>query len=120
MRVCITGKQQCLIEYQADVPHRRSAAEFWQHHLGEHRLHNEQQCAAQEKREAKEHEHQRFSPSNGWSDLIERDASRRVLPRNASPFFCWRATRGDYSSRLSSAGCTWDKSARGVTRVKEG
>ena len=50
MRIGVAEQQGCLEEYQAGAPHRRRAAEPWQHHLGHHRFDQEHQAGAEEQR----------------------------------------------------------------------
>ena len=50
MRVGVAGEQRGLEEHHRDRPHGRSAPKPGQHHLGEHRLHGEQQRRAHEDR----------------------------------------------------------------------
>ena len=48
MRVAVADEQRSLEEADGDRPNRRRAAEHRQHHLGEHRLHGEQQQRREE------------------------------------------------------------------------
>ena len=50
MRIGVAGEQHRLEEHHRDRPHRRRSAEPRQHHLGEHRLHGEQQRGREENR----------------------------------------------------------------------
>jgi hypothetical protein len=56
--VGVTGEQQRLEKHHRHRPHRGRAAESWQHHLGEQRLHREQQQRTDEDRGSVDHQHQ--------------------------------------------------------------
>ena len=58
MRIGVAQQQDRLEEHHGDRPHRRRAAELRQHHLGEHRLHGEQQRGGEEQRRRKDRQHQ--------------------------------------------------------------
>ena len=65
MRVGVTGEQQRLEKHHRHRPHRRRAAEPRQHHLGEQRLHREQQKRADEDRSRIDHQNQAVARSGG-------------------------------------------------------
>ena len=61
MRIGVAAEQQRLEEHHRHRPHRRRAAEPRQHHLGEQRLHREQQQRADEDGRGVDHQHQPVS-----------------------------------------------------------
>jgi hypothetical protein len=54
MRVGVAGQERRLEENHRDRPDRRSAAELWQHHFREHRLHGKKQQRGHEQRHRKD------------------------------------------------------------------
>ena len=58
VRIAVADEQRGLEEEDGDGPHRGRAAEHRQHHLGEHRLHGEQQQRREERRRRVGPEHE--------------------------------------------------------------
>ena len=128
MRVGIARQQGGLEEHQRDRPDRRGAAELRQHHLGEHRLHREQQRGADEDGGDEGREHcgeigrigRRCGPGRkiGCHAIIRGTAARCTIddrPRAtrsdesngaAGRFPSSRPVADDSNPRISSAGCT--------------
>ena len=64
MRIGIAEQQHGLEKAHAGVPHVRRAAEMRQHHLADHRLHQEQQAGADEQRDRESGQQQRSGKSD--------------------------------------------------------
>jgi hypothetical protein len=67
MRIGIAEQQHGLEKAHAGVPHIRRTAEMRQHHLADHRLHQEQQAGADEQRHRESRQQQRSGKSD-WTD----------------------------------------------------
>ncbi len=117
MRIGIAGEQQRLEEHHRHRPHRRRTAEPRQHHLGEQRLHREQQQRADKDRRGVDDQHQPVSRQR-TAGPVTADGSGECMKAPAKRFRAERRGTGGAWQRKrvkqAAAYCAADAGRRAI------